>query len=316
VTERGGRTDDHRNAGFERLFGGDGLTVGTGFPLTDSRQSRPPVERELELAAHAEAVGFDGLWARDVPFRWPRFRDTGQTYDTFPWLSHVAAHTDDVALGTASVVLPIRHPAHVAKAAASVDRLSDGRLVLGVATGDRDPEYDAFGVDPDERGARFRESVATMRALWRGEFPERAGWWGELDGELDLVPKPTAGTLPLLPTGHSRQPVEWLGANGDGWLFYHLPEDTLETYLDDWRAAAGGKPFVMALRATLADDPSADPEPVHQGFRAGTEWFTDYLRRLESAGVDHVLVGVDTDGEAADPERALTRFAEDVLERV
>ncbi|WP_276259129.1 TIGR03571 family LLM class oxidoreductase [Haloglomus litoreum] len=306
---------DHRNAGFERLFGDDGLTVGTGFPLTDSRQSRPPVERELELAAHAEAVGFDALWARDVPFRWPRFRDTGQTYDTFPWLSHVAAHTDEVALGTASVVLPIRHPAHVAKAAASVDRLSDGRLVLGVATGDRDPEYDAFDVDPEERGARFRESVATMRALWRGEFPEREGWWGELDGELDLVPKPTTGTLPLLPTGHCRQTVEWLGANGDGWLFYHLPEDTLASYLDDWHAAAAEKPFAMALQAKLADDPTADPEHVHQGFRAGAEWFVEYFARLETVGVDHVLVGVGADGES-DPERALTRFAEAVIEQV
>jgi luciferase-type oxidoreductase len=308
--------DDHHNAGFEQLFGGDGLTVGTGFPLTDSRQSRPSIERELELAAHAEAVGFDALWARDVPFRWPRFRDRGQTYDTFPWLSHVAAHTDEVALGTASVVLPIRHPAHVAKAAATVDRLSDGRLVLGVATGDRDPEYDAFDVDPDERGARFRESVATMRALWRGEFPERAGWWGELDGELDLVPTPTTDSLPLLPTGHSRQRVEWLGAYGDGWLFYHLPEDTLASYLDDWRAAAGEKPFAMAVQAELADDPAAEPEHVHQGFRAGAEWFADYFARLETMGVDHVLVGVGEADDASDPERALTRFGETVLERL
>lgn len=306
---------DHRNAGFERLFGGDGLTIGTGFPLTDSRQSRPPVDRELELAAHAEAVGFDGLWARDVPFRWPRFRDTGQTYDTFPWLSHVAAHTENVALGTASVVLPLRHPAHVAKAAASVDRLSDGRLVLGVASGDRDPEYAAFGVDIDERGARFRESVRVMRALWREEFPELSGEWGELDGDLTMVPTPTTGSLPLLPTGHARQRVEWLGTYGDGWLFYRLPADTLESYLDDWRVAAGDKPFAMALRAELADDPEADPEHVHQGFRAGAEWFVEYLRRLETVGVDHALVGVDETGDDADPERALTRFG-DIVERV
>ena len=309
---------DHCNAGFERLFAGDGLTVGTGFPLTDNRQSRPPVGREVALAAHAEAVGFDGLWARDVPFRWPRFRDTGQTYDTFPWLSHVAAHTEDVALGTASVVLPLRHPAHVAKAAATVDRLSGGRLVLGVATGDRDPEYDAFGADADERGARFRESVAAMRALWRGEFPavDFGGDRGGLEGDLDLVPKPASGTLPLLPTGHSRQTVEWLGANGDGWLFYHLPEDTLESYLADWRAAAGEKPFAMALRLELADDPTADPEHVHQGYRAGNEWVVDFLRRLETAGVDHVLVGVDEAREESDPERALTRFGETVLDRL
>jgi luciferase-type oxidoreductase len=308
--------DDHRNAGYERAFGGDGLSFGAGFPLTGAREERPLVDEEMRLAAHAEAVGFDALWARDVPLYWPRFRDAGQTFEPFPWLSHVAAHTDEVALGTASVVLPLRHPVHVATAAASVDRLSGGRLVLGVGTGDRDPECAAFGVDPDERGARFREAVATMRRCWREQFPEVAGEWGELDGDLDPVPTPTTGSLPLLPTGHSRQSIDWLGDHGDGWLFYQLPRDTLASSLDDWRAAAGDKPYAMALRVELATDPGAESEPVHQGFRAGSEWFVDYFRDLSAMGVDHVLVGVTGPGEDGDPERALTRFAETVVERV
>ena len=305
-------TTDHENAGFRRLFGGDGLTFGTGFPLTGARESRPDVAEEASLAAHAESVGFDALWARDVPLYWPRFGDAGQTYDPWTWLGHVAAHTDEVALGTASVVLPLRHPVHVAKAAASLDHVSSGRLVLGVATGDRDPEFPAFGVDREERGELFREGVALLRTLWREEFPAVDGTWGRLDGDLDLVPKPTAGTVPLLPTGRARQSVEWLGANGDGWFFYHLPRDTLESYLEEWRAAAGEKPYAMAVRTHLADDDGADPEHVHLGYRAGSEWFVDYFRDLQAMGVDHVLVS--TAGE--DPERELRRFAEDVIERV
>lgn len=66
-------TDDHENAGYRRLFDGDDLSFGTGFPLTGTRESRPDVAREMELASHAEAVGFDVLWARDVPLYWPRF---------------------------------------------------------------------------------------------------------------------------------------------------------------------------------------------------------------------------------------------------
>ncbi|QLD91045.1 TIGR03571 family LLM class oxidoreductase [Natronomonas salina] len=305
-------TPDHENAGYERLFGGDGLTFGTGFPLTGVRESRPDVDREMALAAHAESVGFDALWARDVPLYWPRFGDAGQTFDPWTWLGHVAAHTDGVALGTASVVLPVRHPVHVAKAAAGLDRLSEGRLVLGVATGDRDPEFDAFDVDREARGELFREHVDLLRTLWREDFPEVKGSWGRLDGDLDLVPKPTAETVPLLPTGHARQTVDWIGANGDGWLFYHLPKDTLESYLEDWRAAAGGKPYAMAVRTELADDPAADPEHVHLGFRAGSDWFVDYFRELQALGVDHVLVSTGGD----DPERELTRFAEEVVEQV
>ena len=305
-------THGHENAGWERVFGSDDLTFGTGFPLGDTRTSRPDVDEELRLAARAEAVGFDALWARDVPLFWPRFGDAGQTFDPWTWLSQVATRTDDVALGTASVVLPLRHPLHVAKQAASLDRLSDGRLLLGVATGDRDPEFPAFDVDPDERGERFREAVDLLRTAWSEEFPETEGAWGALDGSLDLVPKPTEGTVPLLPTGRSRQSLAWLGEHGDGWLFYHLPESTLESYLDDWRAAAGEKPYAMVVRTELADDPDADPEPRHQGYRAGSEWFVEYFRDLDALGVDHVLVSPG----GGDPERDLTRFAESVLERV
>jgi len=122
-------TRGHENAGYRRLFDRDGLTFGAGFPLTGANRSMPDLEAEIELAKHAESVGFDGLWARDVPTYWPKFGDAGQTFDTWPWLSHVAAHTDDIALGTSSVVLTLRHPIHVAKSAATVDQLSDGRLV-------------------------------------------------------------------------------------------------------------------------------------------------------------------------------------------
>jgi luciferase-type oxidoreductase len=215
-------------------------------------------------------------------------------------------------LGTASVVLPLRHPLHVAKSAASVDRLSEGRLVMGVATGDRDPEYPAFGVDPDERGAVFREAVSTLRTVWREEFPETDGEWGRLDGETDLVPSPTTDALPLLPTGHARQDVEWIAENGDGWLFYQLPRDTLSSFLLEWREAAGEKPFAMAVRTELAADPTAGPEHVHQGFRAGGEWFLEYFRDLDSMGVDHVLVSAGGD----DPERSLERFADAVVAKL
>lgn len=304
--------DGHENAGYRRAFGPDSLTFGTGFPLTGSRESRPSIERELELAAHAETVGFDALWARDVPLYWPRFGDAGQTFDTWPWLSHVAAHTSDIALGTASIVLPLRHPLHVAKSAATVDHLSDGRLLLGIATGDRDPEFPAFGVDYEQRGERFRESVDLMRTVWQEEFPELDSVWGQLDGELDLVPKPTTETVPLLPTGRSRQSMDWLGTHGDGWLFYQLPRETLESYLAEWRAVAGEKPYAMAVRTELTDDPTADPEHVHQGFRAGSEWFVEYFRDLDALGVDHVLVSTAGD----DPERELIRFAEAVIEQL
>ncbi|MFP8951964.1 TIGR03571 family LLM class oxidoreductase [Natrialbaceae archaeon A-arb3/5] len=302
-------TAGHENRGYRRLFEREGLTFGASFPLTGANRSQPDIGAETELARHAESVGFDGLWARDVPTYWPKFGDAGQTFDTWPWLSHVAAHTDEVALGTSSIVLTLRQPIHVAKSAATVDQLSEGRLVLGVASGDRDPEYPAFGVDRDERGVHFRERFEAIRTLWSERFPERKGEWGRLEGDLDVVPKPTTETIPLLPTGNSRQSREWIAEHGDGWLFYHLPERTLEDYLADWRDRAGEKPFAIAVRVSLADDPTAEPEPLHLGFHAGVEWFQNYFARLEGYGLDHAIIGLESD----EPKRALSTFVDEII---
>ncbi|MFB6081199.1 MAG: TIGR03571 family LLM class oxidoreductase [Halanaeroarchaeum sp.] len=289
------------NRGYERVFGGEGLTVGAAFPLTGAREERPDVARELALAERVEGLGYDALWARDVP-------TYGQTFDPWTWLSRVAGRTESVALGTASVVLPLRHPLHVAKSAASLDRLSGGRVVLGVASGDRPPEYGAFGVEEDTRGAAFRESVAVLRAAWTESYPELETRWGRLDGTVDVVPKPTAGDLPLVVTGNSRQSREWIAAHADGWLFYHLPADTLREYLDDWGARTDA-PFATTCTVELADDPDAGPERVNQGFRAGAAWFREYLDDLESWGVDHLIVSVRGEDRAA----AFDEFAASVL---
>ncbi len=107
-------------------------------------------------------------------------------------------------------------------------------------------------------------------------------------------------------TGHTRQSLDWIGVHSDGWLFYHLPRRTLSGFVADWREAGGEKPFVMAMGVELAE---CDPEPIQQGLCARGEGFVEYFRDLESIGVDHVLVSV----KGEDSEKALTRFAEEVM---
>lgn len=309
---------DHENRGFRRLFGdqSDGggtndLSVGLFFPITASREAIPPMDDQMELARYAEDVGFDALWVRDVPTFWPKFGDAGQVYDPWVYLGQVAAHTDDVALATGSIVLSLRHPLHVAKSAASVDRLADGRLVLGVATGDRSPEFPAFGVAEDERGERFREHVRVLRTVWAEEFPEVESSYGTMDGTLDVVPKPTTETLPLLVTGHARQSLDWIADHGDGWLQYQMPPNTVESVVGDWREAAGDKPYAQALTVNLKADPEAEMEHVHQGYAAGSEWFVDHFRTLADLGVDHVAIGIR--GSDRDARTVLAQFADEVL---
>lgn len=302
---------DHENRGYERMFDGD-LSVGLFFPITTSEEGIPPMEDQIERARLASDLGFEALWFRDVPLYWPQFGDAGQIYDPWVYLSHVAANTEDIALATGSIVLPLRHPLHVAKAAASVDQLSDGRLVLGIATGDRSAEFPAFDVDGEARGERFRESVRMLRRAWSEEYPTVETSFGRLDGSLDLLPKPTTDSLPLLVTGHARQSVDWIAENGDGWVYYQCPLDELADTTDTWRQATDEeKPFVQVMHVDLDPDPTADATPIHQGYAAGSEWFVERFRAIADRGVDHVMINVRHGGR--DTETVLEQFADEVI---
>lgn len=308
---------DCANRGYRRLFDDEALTFGLYLPISTSTDAVPDenVDEQVELAQYASESGFDALWVRDVPTYWPRFGDAGQLCDPLTCLSYLAAHTEDVALATGSIALPLRHPLHVAKAAASIDRLSDGRLVLGIASGDRPPEFAAFGVDAEARDERFRESVRTIRAVWRERFPELETSYGTLSGDLGVVPTPTTEAVPLLVTGRARQSLDWIAAHADGWLYYQLPEKTLRNTIDEWHTATDGrKPYAQAMVTIPAADGEAEATPVHQGFRAGVEWFREYFSRLEDYGVDHVAVGFR--GADRPIRECIDAFASEVIERV
>ncbi len=146
---------EHR--GFRRTFRQGHLSLGMFFPLEAFEGDTPSMLNQVTLAKRAEELGFSALWFRDVPLRDPGFGDVGQVFDPWVYLGHMAAHTTNIALGTASIALPLHHPLHAAKAAASVDQLSNGRLLLGVASGDRPVEFPAFNIDPEKRGKVFRE---------------------------------------------------------------------------------------------------------------------------------------------------------------
>lgn len=133
------------------LFQPDRLTIGLGLPWVDSAEYQGAQEvdfhRQLDLAKRAEAAGFAALWVRDVPLNHPGYPESIGHLDPWVWLGALAAHTRRITLVTGAIVLTLRHPLHVAKAAASVSALAPGRFVLGLGSGDRPPEYHAFGRD-------------------------------------------------------------------------------------------------------------------------------------------------------------------------
>lgn len=258
------------NPGYNSAFRPNQLSLGLVVPLERYSQGPvPSMNRHIERVKLAEELGFCAVWLRDIPFNVPSFGDAGQIYDPFVYLGLLVGQTTRIALGVASIVLPLRHPAHVAKAAASVDVLSGGRLILGVASGDRPDEYPALNLPFADRGARFRAAFDYIERMWE-DAPAFENPYGSQRGGMDMLPKPTTGRLPLLITGGSQQEPDWIARRGDGWITYPRAIATQARIIDDWRTrieAVGGptKPAVTVRgsdqRSTYpaATDPSGIP---------------------------------------------------------
>jgi luciferase-type oxidoreductase len=273
------------------------------------------MQQHLQRVQLVEELGFSAVWLRDVPFNVPSFGDAGQIFDPFVYLGYLAGNTQRIALGVSSIVLPLRHPAHVAKAAASVDVLSGGRILLGVASGDRPEEYPAFNRPFESRGESFRASIDYIRGAWSTS----AGFtnaFGSPESSMELLPKPVSGRLPLLITGASRQSPDWLARHGDGWMTYPRHIDAQAAIITDWRkrmneAGIPDKPAMQSLYIDLQENPNAAPRPIHLGFSSGTNALRTYLRQLQQIGINHV--GLNLRFNTADIESTLKRLAKEVL---
>ncbi|MHA6326109.1 LLM class oxidoreductase [Roseivivax sp. CAU 1753] len=304
------------NRGYNATFRPNRLSVGLVVPI-----ARYDTSAVADMAGHlarvqlADTLGFAAVWLRDVPFNVPSFGDAGQLFDPFTYLGYLAGQTSDIALGVASIVLPLRHPAHVAKAAASADVLSGGRLILGVASGDRPEEYPAMNKGYEDRGQRFRDSFDYIRATSQ-DWPRLTNAAGRLDGSVDMLPKPVSGRLPMLITGSSRQDPDWIARNGDGWMTYPRPVEAQARVIDDWQTRAvaesgRAKPVLQPLYIDLSDDPDDAPQPIHLGFRSGMRALVTYLQHLEAIGVNHVALNLRFNRAEIGP--TLDRLANDLL---
>lgn len=304
------------NRAYNSVFKPNRLSIGLVVPIETYRTSPvPSMERHLERVQLAEDLGFAAVWLRDVPFNVPSFGDAGQIFDPFVYLGLLAGQTDRIALGVASIILPLRHPAHVAKAAASVDQLTGGRLILGVASGDRPDEYPAMGVPFDERSTLFREAFEFIRRMSE-TTPAFDNRFGSPGNRMEMLPKPTAGRLPLLITGSSQQDHDWIARHGDGWMLYPRDPALQEKVVGDWRAqiAAAGfssKPAMEPLYIDLTKDPDTPPQPIHLGLRLGANQLRTYLQSRQAIGINHVALNLRFN--TLDIETTLKRLADDIF---
>ncbi|MEO3973832.1 LLM class oxidoreductase [Streptomyces sp. CAU 1734] len=300
--------------GYARMFEPGKLTVGLFLPLWPYAGAMAGMRGQTDVVRLAERGGFAAVWVRDVPLADPGFGDVGQVYDPWTALTWLAAHTSRITLASGSVIFPLRHPIDLAKQAASVDQLSGGRLVLGVASGDRPVEFPAYGLDHGARGARYRETVESFRALLGEERP----------GGVSLLPKPVHGRIPLLITGSSRQSPLWIAEHADGRLVHPGATSAadgpraLGERIGAWRELIPGgefRPVATNEWIDLHEDPDHPPTPLRGGFvlRTGTEGLLELLGRWRDAGVNHAALGVQHGRRPA--AEVVAQLAEEVVPR-
>ncbi|WP_433555781.1 LLM class flavin-dependent oxidoreductase [Pseudonocardia xinjiangensis] len=183
------------------------VNVGVRIPSADA-----PDPAELRaFVQRAEALGFESIWVGDHVFH---HTDVLQPLDLLSW---VAGQTHRVRLGTAVVLAAYLHPVHLAKSAATVDRLSGGRLVLGVALGGTPDEFASLGVPIQQRLGRLLENVTIARRLWREDGVDHAGRYHHLTG-ASVRPKPLQDPLPVYFGARSEAMLNRLALVADGWV--------------------------------------------------------------------------------------------------
>ncbi len=279
------------NRGFQRIFKENELTIGLMLPLESYPKDVPQMHNQIELVQFAEAKGIGAIWFRDIPLRDPNFGDVGQIYEPFSYMSYLAAHTSEITLATGASIATLHHPIDIAKSAATVDVLSQGRVVLGLASGDRELEFPAYGVDKNLSKLRYQQSVEFIRALHSGYFPVIRSPLGTIT-RADVLPKPYNGAIGLLSAGNATQRIEWLAQHCDGWITYYKNDIVLKRQIAKWQeltAETYFKPVGLSMMLDLHVNDNHPAEAIPLGLRSGYNALVELLYMYRSIGLNHII---------------------------
>lgn len=270
------------------------------------------VEEMIELARHAEALGFEGIMGADHAFV-PRAMTPGYLYsddgrppidgdmpypDVWTTIAAMACATERLKFSTAVYVLPLRNPIEVAKALANLAHISGDRVILGAGVGWMKEEFDVYGVDFHQRGKLMDESIAVMRKLWQGGFVAHDG---------PLYPFPPLQITPALERpvpvyigGASKAALRRAARLGQGWIGAGNDIDEV--------------PPILRELANYRAEFERDNEPFETVIAVNQPHQVDKMKRLEEQGMTSAVFGVtDHTMPLADKLRAMDRFTSDLM---
>lgn len=220
-------------------------------------ESNPAALPLLSLAERAETLGYDSIWIGDSLFDRPR-------HEPLVMLAGVAARTKRVSLGTAVLLPALRNPVQLAHQAATLDQISEGRLILGIGIGQNQPgpraEFAAVGVPFEKRVGRVLESMRLCRALWTGEPVTWDGRWRIEKAVIGPIPHRKGGP-PIWMGGDTPGAMQRAARYFDGW-FPISPSP--EAFAEKWQA-------VRAMRREAGRDQDAFDGAIYMTVAVGDD---------------------------------------------
>lgn len=251
------------------------------------------------LAAAAEAAGFDGFSLTEHPIPGANWLAHGghQSVDPFVALAFAAAATERLKLLTYLAVVPYRNPFLLAKASATLDRLSGGRFVLGVGSGYHKTEFFALGVDFEERNALVDEALEVLPLAWSGEAFSYKGRHFEARNVIQL-PRPAQQPIPIWIGGNSKL-ARRRAAGVAGWMPMGGTEELAKTTrtahigsLDALRAMIAEVKDMAGPRAERLDFVGQYPDPgLSANPTRDVERHREVFARNAEAGITWMVVG-------------------------
>jgi probable F420-dependent oxidoreductase len=272
----------------------------------------PEVERVVRwpeyvaMARTAEEIGFDSIWLGDHLLYRGDDRGERGPWDVWTMLAALAAATTRVQLGPLVSCTAFHPPGILARMAAAVDEISEGRLVLGLGAGWNEAEFRAFGVPFDRRVARFAEAFEVVRRLLGGEHVTFAGRFHEVDDAV-LLPPPRRRP-PLMIGTRGRRLLELTLPYVDAWNTWYdwygnTPEGFTERNreIDAIARSVGREPSEIGRSACVfvVVDRVAGERPVDDAAPPVERDLAEHLRRLAHAGADEAILVVDPINESS-----------------
>jgi len=229
-----------------------------------------------DAARHAEGLGFSDVWVSDhigVPDGAPY--PPAFLFDPLVSLSWAAAATRTIGLGTSVLVVPYRHPMVLAKQLASLDRLSDGRLIVGAAAGWLADEFAALGVPFDERGRRTDEGIAAIRACWENRIVDFESETVRIR-KMRVEPRPER-RIPIWIGGASPAAQRRAVRLGDGWHLIGTETEALASLIGQMRELRPDPEFTVSIRVTW------------DGLKGDRATYEREVEVLDAIGVQHIV---------------------------